>query len=154
MGLDIYTTNSHARVGSYSGVHVLRLNMIIASIKYLDQFNNCSNSIDLKEFLKTTISKNNMTLSNQTNAIDYQKFSKYKEYPYSLLEGLFIFTDHSDCDGTFLPDDSSKIIETIELIASFMDDCYFDGSNKTLEKFYLYGILKDSSENNEVIYFS
>ena len=95
MGLDIYTTNSHARVGSYSGVHVLRLNMIIASIKYLDQFNNCSNSIDLKEFLKTTISKNNMTLSNQTNAIDYQKFSKYKEYPYSLLEGLFIFTDQT-----------------------------------------------------------
>ena len=144
MGLDIYTSNLHARVGSYSSVHILRLNMIKASIEYLSQFSNCRNSINLKEFLKTTFSK---------NGIDYKMFSEYKTYPYNLLEGLFIFTDHSDCDGIFLPEHSSKILETIELIASFMHSCYFSDSNKTHDKFYLYEILKDSSDNDEVIQF-
>tara|TARA_B110000902_G_C14264841_1_gene571023 strand:- start:1149 stop:1610 length:462 start_codon:yes stop_codon:yes gene_type:complete len=152
MGLDIFTNNMNQRVGRYSRVHSLRLDMVFASITYLDQFPGCKSSSELSSFLKSCTYEDK-TYAEPKLILNNNRFSKYKDYNYELLKGLFIWVDHSDCDGSLSPDDSIEILSTLKHIYSFMDKDYFNDSNIKLENFYLYDILKDSSDNNLEIYF-
>jgi hypothetical protein len=152
MGLDIFTDNINQRVGSYSTVHILRLDMVFASICYLDKFPGCKSSSELSSFLKSCTYEDK-TYTEPKLILNYNRFSKYKDYNYELLEGLFIWVDHSDCDGSLSSDDSKKILSTLKHIYTFLNKCYFKDEKSTLKKFYLYDILKDSVDNNLDIYF-
>ena len=152
MGLDIFTDNMTLRVGSYSRVHTLRRDMIHASINYLDQFPDCYSSSELSSFLSSCIDETK-TYANPTLILNFNKFLNYKNYDYFLLEGLFLWVDHSDCDGILSPEDSSEILSTLELIYKFLNKCYFKDEEVKLENFYLYDIFKDSVENDLEIFF-
>ena len=152
MGLDIFTDNISQRVGSYSRVHTLRREMIHASISYLDQFPDCYSSSELSSFLKSCINEHK-TYADPKLILDFNKFLNYKKHDYFLLEGLFIWVDHSDCDGSLSPENSEEILSTLELIYKFLDKSYFKDEVIKLENFYLYDILKDSVDNNLEIFF-
>lgn len=152
MGLDIFTDNINQRVGSYSRVHTLKRDMINASINYLDQYSNCYASSELSSFLKSCVN-DGKTYANPKLILDFNKFLNYKKHNYELLEGLFLWVDHSDCDGILSPEDSSEILSTLELIYSFLPKNYFKDEINTLENFYLYDVFKDSVDNDLNIYF-
>lgn len=152
MGLDIFTDNMNQRVGSYSRVHTLRREMIHASINYLDQFPNCNSSLELSSFLKSCVNEDK-TYANPKLILNINKFLNYKDYNYELLKGLFIWVDHSDCDGSLSPEDSREILATLELIFEFLNKCYFKDEKVKIENFYLYDIFKDSVDNDLEIFF-
>ena len=147
MGLDIYTDNCSERVGSYSGVHHLRKEMIIASIKYLEQFKDCCSSINMIKVLKESLVADNMDI------INYDKFKNFKDIADHYMMGLYKWVYHSDCEGMLSSYDSEMILETLKHIYPFIDSRYFTGDIIELEEFYLYDIFKDSIDNDCDIVF-
>lgn len=95
---------------TYGGVHVVRKEMIEATIKYLEE-NPTARSAKCAEQLKKWIKPNNTSLI--ALSLDYQEISLQSLKPQIFREndvlGLLRFVNHSDCD-----DDLSRG-ETIDL---------------------------------------
>jgi hypothetical protein len=140
MGLDICTENFSERVGSYSGVHILRVNMIKASIEYLKQFKDCYFSDAMVCHLEKTLN------SDDSPPLDYKHFKSFIEIADDNMVGLYKWVYHSDCEGYLTSEDSEKILETLKVIYPYLDSRYFINDENKFEEFYLYNIFNDSVE--------
>lgn len=148
MGLDIVTKNISTRVGSYSSVHFLRAEMIIAATKYLKQFDKCEEAKLAKKILENSVNLENSC------PVNYSEFDKLKTIDDDELVGLYYWVNHSDCDGFITSTQAKSILITLEKIYEYINVRYFTNETIKLENFYLYDILKDSVDNNESIFFT
>lgn len=147
MGLDIYTENFCERVGSYSCVHILRVNMIKASIQYLKQFKDCYISDAMANHLEKSLN------SDESLPIDYKHFKNFINIADDYMVGLYKWIYHSYCEGCLTSIDSSEILQTLKVIYPYLDSRYFIDDKIELEKFYLYNIFEDSVETGCDIVF-
>lgn len=152
MVLNLITENVSVHLGSYSNVHRLRANMVSAAIKYLKQFPKCKGSLQMVNILEESLITN---LLNPTGPkiLDYKKFKEFINVMDDEMYGLYLWVIHSNCDGVFYPEESERILVTLKSIYSFINDVYFEDNMIKLEKFYLYNIILDSVNNNNVITF-
>lgn len=137
MGLDIVCGALGERVGSYSGVQRQRIAWIRSEARRQESINNKSTAKAMRETILST------------QEIDYSLFEKTDGW----LEGTQAFVNHSDCDGTWDPDEAAAILEAVQTLKPFFEaedlDYYFyeDGS------YYLDEILRHSVTHNQDIVF-
>ena len=163
MGLDIVCNNISARVGSYSSVHVLRYNLLIAIKKYLENMikNYKAEIPNGQEFEdeETTNKMADLIIAEplveylneltENNQINYDAFNKEKNNHLGFfdLDGFMTFIEHSDCDGSY--DDANDFIKTYDLVKDYVDENYKNEDNS----FYLDEVFNESAESGTNIYF-
>ena len=102
--------------------------------------------------------------SNQSN-INYNLLKTIKEEMiYSGLIGVYLWVNHSACDGYLTPGQCYDIIDSLNKIARYIEEneCFCDPNNynntevkeKVAENYYLYKILKESIKSKQLIIFS
>ena len=163
MGLDIVCEDSSARVGSYTNVHLLRYNLLIAVKKYLqNKIKNYKSEIsDDQDYQNNEITNNMSDLIivlpliayldelTENNEINYGAFNKEKneELGFFDLEGFMSFINHSDCDGVY--DDADCFLVTYEIVKEYIDDNYKNEDGD----FYLEEVFRKSIDTGNTIYF-
>ena len=149
MGLDIICNENIERVGSYTGVHRLRVYLIKSVIKYLEDSNKFE---DLeKEILVEYL--NSLLSENDDSKINYDNYKGDMNTMMELydLAGFTSFIFHSDCDGILSSLEASDFLKTYDKIKNFIDKT--DYHDEETGQFYLYEVFKESSDSGEPIYF-
>lgn len=137
MGLDLFCENHEGiKMGSYSMVHKVRLHWIKAFLEYLN-----SKNIECQS-LNNVIQKEN---------IDYEEFEKVKCNEPG-FEGLFVFVNHSDCEGIWTPEEIKEIMITLNLIRSYLKDKTYEWHFQENE-YYLEDLFGHCIETDEMITF-
>lgn len=144
MGLDLHCGElsgaDSVRFGRYSYVHTVRLEWIVAFLKWLRSQRDTNKEI--YEMLRNVV---------KDGKINYELFSKVKS-DCRVFQGLKIFVDHSDCDGIWTSVDSEDILVTLDAIRDHLKPLNpeeFDNS----EKYYLEDILRLSASSGQTIRF-
>lgn len=137
MGLDIYCDGSEiesVRVGSYSTVHIIRKDWIKAYLKSIKTDDNN---------LEKTIAKED---------IDYQLFETL-DIKEKGFHGLYVFVNHSDCEGIWTHEEAGYILETLDLIRDHLkgNTCTWHFSQDG--RYYLEDLFQYSVQNKEDIHF-
>lgn len=182
MGLDIHCNGEHVKVGSYTGVHIVRKKWLHATIKYLENL--------LVESSKETFLPPTCEFAEYRNEYigDYQKklekFIKLlkttsQQYPINnistLIEkmddfiefnvvGLLWWISHSDCEGFLSSGQSSDILNLLSNICFYMDndddDYYFNENDKMASNYkmapnyYLHPVFDASATSGKPVQFS
>jgi hypothetical protein len=138
MGLDLFCgDHGGIKMGSYSMVHEIRLHWIKAFIKYLNSIN------EICPPLNNSIQKGD---------IDYREFEKIKCNQQG-FQGLFVFVNHSDCEGIWTPEEIEDIMTTLNLIRLYLKDITYEWHFQETE-YYLEDLFNYSIETHEIITFS
>lgn len=134
MGLDIMCEcgKQDIKVGSYSGVHRLRVAWILAEALHQED------QVRASSMRSAIVSE---------SEVDYDIFNKINGW----LPGTLAFVYHSDCDGSWSVSEIRDIIRAVKILFPHLKTtmpAYFDG-----DEFYLEEILAHCARNGEMIHF-
>lgn len=134
-------------ISSYGGFQEIRKAWIRAAIIYLKEIKKSQRRMILQDFFSTLIVAELVSLICEM-AVDLNEptifskwISKYGEIDYKKvvetdqienLQGLWLFLNHSDCDGVHTPNQSKCILDTFKLINEFSKKDLHHYNAKTL----------------------
>ena len=112
MGLDLECDGEMIKMGSYSSVHRQRTGLVAVSIARIKATGDHRGGA----LLQSTLSKS----SGNEIMIDYTTLRKIRPYFFDTEDGLFLFVDHSDCDGSWSPSEAESIVAWFESLRPWM----------------------------------
>ena len=136
MGLDLVCGDKCARVGSYSTVQRLRAFFIMADADRVDTEN------------PRTASRMR-GVAGEGDRIDYKKFASMTCWS----AGVRVFVNHSDCDGSWTPDEASDILDAVSTLRPYLLKRCPQFFYEEDDEFYLEELLRHSTETHENILF-
>ena len=132
MGLDLFCGDYSIKMGSYSTVHIIRREWILAYIKYLESSTQ-----------KPLVLLNKLIQEMQYDKINYKTFTRISS-DHEGFQGLKIFVDHSDCEDDWSYEEVESIMQTLNLIRDHLkaesSSWHFNGDDYYLEEIFLLSI--------------
>lgn len=183
MGLDMYCDDENFHI-TYSGVHSVRYNILIATLKYVknnrdkliqyykDTFIRCENDYESqKEYIIEkiiTVEKylNDLITPSSDDMYSFSfsssKYPNYKkinnEYNEALkmfgIYGIIPIIYHSDYDGYYTTGEVKDFMDVLKNIYIYIPSDDFHKQEIILEEYYMYDILKKSIDTNKSIIFA
>jgi hypothetical protein len=138
MGLDLCCQGFDGlKMGSYSTVQQIRKHWIQAYIEYLKSINKPTQALENTILFK---------------GIDYDKFDNLRCYEEG-FHGLNAFVNHSDCEDIWTFEEIKEILETLQLVKTFLKPITFDWHFVSDTQYYLEEMFEYAVKQEEDIYF-
>lgn len=170
MGLDLYCGEATCHT-SYSGVHSIRLDIIKAVLKYIQEnkekiLNNIKDKYGLDDeyyidYYNRAIKYLNKLITPSNSHFINKKFPNYQVINNTddnnlKIVGIYSFIPiihHSDCDGYYTYGEVVEFFELLQKIYIYIEKDNFYDDEVKLERFILYDVLKECYDTQELITF-